>query len=81
MKIQLIENWQQFYRLYSIWFFAFIAILPDVFNLAVSYGLLESENAPESLSYSLKVVAFLGALARLIKQQKLILESQEPPIP
>lgn len=69
--MQLIDEAKQFYKLYSVWFFAFIAVIPDLFNLAIAHGILTGEDAPAQLSYTIKLIAFLGAAARLVKQTAL----------
>lgn len=69
MKITFIDNAKLWYKMYSVWFMALLGMLPDIFNLAITSGLFSAENAPEKLSYLMKVVAFLGIVSRLIKQK------------
>lgn len=77
--MQLISNWQQFYKMWSIWAMAAIAVLPEIYNAAVELGLLDDTIAPKSLSYTLKLLAFIGIVARLIKQAALQMQTEQPP--
>lgn len=76
MQIQLIEEWKKAYKFYSIWFFVIIGALPELFNLAVQSGLIDSETAPQALSRLISLIAFAGAASRMIQQKKLQMESQ-----
>jgi hypothetical protein len=73
-----VENWKESYKWLSMYAFVIIGLLPDIFNLAITTGVLEAESAPATLNYTIKVVAFLGAVGRLVKQtadaQKLNIE-------
>ena len=71
MEVKLITGWQKWYMLYSIWFMALLAMLPDIYNMAITMGVLNETTVPPLLSYSMKVVALCGMAARLIKQKKL----------
>lgn len=75
MQIQLIEEWKKAYKFYSIWFFVIIGALPELFNLAVQSGLVDSEAAPQALSRLISLIAFAGAASRMIRQKKLELEA------
>lgn len=69
--LELVNEWRQFYSMYSVWFFAVIGGAPDLYNLALSSGLLTGSTAPPELARIINVIAFLGAASRLVKQKKL----------
>lgn len=77
MKFKLIDEWKSALTMYSMWFFAAVGIAPDLYNLAIQYGLLTGDAAPAKLAYIINVIAFTGAASRLIKQQKLELEVEK----
>lgn len=70
MKIQLIDEWKSFYKMYSIWAIAILGSLGDIYNLAVSYHMLDASAAPALLTHSLNIVGFIGAVSRLVKQKE-----------
>jgi hypothetical protein len=79
-ELELIDGWKKFYSMYSIWFFAALGSLPDLFNLAIQNGLITSASAPELLTRAINLVAFVGAASRLVKQKALAAEqTAEPP--
>ncbi len=71
MKFQLIDDAKQWYTLYSMWVFVLIGLAPDIYNLAVQYNLVTGDNAPAALARMINMLAFAGAVARLVKQKKL----------
>lgn len=64
----LVENWKDAWKWLSMYAFAIIAVLPDLFNLAIAQGLLDSESAPQTLNYLIKLLAFVGMAVRLVNQ-------------
>lgn len=76
MKLQLIDQAGKWYSMYSIWFFALLGVMPELYNLAVSYNMVSGEAAPAVLARAINTIAFVGAVSRLIKQKKLALESE-----
>lgn len=79
MKIQLIDNWQQAWKFYSIQAMAVLMCLPTLYDLAVQYGLIDSKDPPAAFSNLIRIVAFIGAALRLIKQQTTV-EPQSPTV-
>lgn len=69
MQVQLIAEWKHFYKLYSIWFFAIIFLMPDLYNLAIQNHLFEGDHAPALFSRLINLVAFAGAAMRLVQQK------------
>lgn len=74
MKLELIANWNKAYKLYSMWFFVILGLAPDIFNMAVQMGVIDSTGAPAILTRIINTIAFLGAVTRLVKQKQLELE-------
>ncbi|BAW19174.1 hypothetical protein [Ralstonia phage RP31] len=74
LELELIDGWKKFYAMYSIWFFAILGLLPDLFNLAIQNGVITSASAPELLTRAINVIAFVGAASRLVKQKVLASE-------
>ncbi len=68
MKIELVDDWKQAYKYFSVWFFTILTALPQIYQILVSYGLISSEAAPTALVNTISVIAALGALARVLKQ-------------
>ena len=66
-KIRLIDNWKQCWKLYSVQVFIVLAFLPDVYTAFASIGLLEA--VPSNLDWTLKVLAGIGVITRVIKQK------------
>jgi len=69
IKDFFITEWNKFYKLYSVWFFAIIAILPEIHALALEYSIMNGDAIDGNLNNAIKTLAFLGAASRLIKQK------------
>lgn len=78
MKFEFIDDWKKAYTLYSMWFFVLLGMAPDIFNLAVSMNVIDSASAPAILSRLINLIAFLGAVTRLLKQKKEELDQAKP---
>lgn len=68
IKIELIGDWKQAWKFYSVWIYVLLGMLPDIFDLAVKMEVFSGEGAPEALNYIIKLVAFIGVVVRLVKQ-------------
>lgn len=68
MKIKLINNWKKFYKLWSVWIFALIAVSPEIYNQLMAMGLLNDVHI--SISYLVKFLAIVGITSRLVKQNE-----------
>jgi hypothetical protein len=75
MKFELIDDWKQAYSFYSMWAFILLGMAPDIFNLAVQYGVIDSAAAPAVFARIINTVAFVGALTRMVKQKQAELEA------
>lgn len=68
MNITLITNWRESYKFLSMKLLALIFIFPDIYTQISSAGYLEG--APHSIMISMRILASLGMIARLINQDK-----------
>lgn len=68
MKIELVGNWKQLTRTWSLYGIALLGVLPDLWNLAVSMELFTGTDVPQQFSYMVKVVMFVVGAIRIIKQ-------------
>lgn len=66
MIIKLIDNVKDCWKLWSVRVYALIMVAPDVYNLIASYDLING--APEPLIWTIRVLAIIGIVSRLIKQ-------------
>lgn len=69
MKLELVDGWKRFYAMASIWAFAIIGLAPDIYNLAVEFHIVDGGAAPAFLTRLINVLAFAGAVSRLVRQQ------------
>ncbi len=65
----LIGDWQGAWKLASMWVFFLIAISPELFQILVEAGLLESDNVPVLFARLINLLGALGMISRLIKQR------------
>ncbi len=77
MKLTFVDEVRVWYKMYSVWFFAILGILPDLYNLAVDNHLLDGGNAPAFLARAINVIAFAGAASRLVKQAVVSKEAEK----
>lgn len=74
MKIELVGNWKEMYKMYSIWAMAVLGSIGDIYNILLQAGLLEGTALPETYVRIMNAVAVAGVIARLIKQRALDLQ-------
>lgn len=67
--MKLIDNYKNWYKIWSIYFFILIAISPEIYNMFSSMGLLE--DAPIPFLWFIRILAMVGIVSRLVKQEKL----------
>jgi hypothetical protein len=77
MKFELIDEWRRFYTMYSVWAFVIVGLAPDIYNLAVQFNMVSGDNAPAALARVINMIAFAGAVLRLVKQKKLEVEAAQ----
>lgn len=80
LGLRLIVGWRRFYAMYSMWAFAAVGTAPDLYNLAVSTGMLDGQSAPVMLTRLINTIAFIGAASKLIEQKKLAAERDKAAI-
>lgn len=74
MNIELVSNWRQAFRMYSVWVFAILGSMGDIYNALQTAGLLDGAPLPEVFLRSLNLVAVVGVIVRLVRQRALELE-------
>lgn len=67
---RLISDWRQGWKFYSTWFFATLAVMPDVYNALLAAGLLSADVMPETAAWIVRLVAIAGIVSRFISQAK-----------
>lgn len=70
MGLAPIADIQHFYKLATFWIFLFIMAVPDLYNLAIQFHLIDVEKAPEALTHLVNLVGFMGAAIRLVRSRK-----------
>lgn len=68
--MKLTDDWRHVWRYYSTWAMAVLVALPDLYNALLAAGLLEAEAMPPVASWSIRVVAIAGIVARFVQQRK-----------
>lgn len=70
-KLELVEEWQHAWKLYSMWIFALIAVAPQLYDLAVQYHIVVAGAVPDLFGRIINIIGFVGAASRIVKQQKI----------
>lgn len=66
----LIDEWHQAWKMLSVWAFALIGVAPDLHSAIVAMGWLNDDNVPPAFVWTLRGLAVVGIVSRLIRQQK-----------
>ena len=78
LQITLIDEWRHCWKLYSVWIFAFLMAAPELYNAAISAGLISQEQVPGVFSKLMSLVSFVGLVSRVVSQKKATI-SELPP--
>ena len=70
MNIQLISDWKTSFKYYVMWGLVLIAASPDIYNYLVSQGFIEAQQVPLVFNSTIKTLAAVSAIGRIIKQTK-----------
>ncbi len=70
IKPQGLHNWKTVIKQYSTWVLLFVMALPEAFQLAVSYGIVNVSGGDDPVSKAAQFVAAVGLAMKFIKQQK-----------
>lgn len=73
----LVDGWRAAWKMYSIWFYALLALTPDLYNLAISMEVFAGDEAPKTLARIINTIGFLGAVFRLVKQKTVEIAAQQ----
>jgi len=69
--VRLIDKWQEGWKLYSAWAWAFVLALPDLYNGMATMGWLDSmADTPNTLKWIIRGAAVVGLASRFISQTK-----------
>jgi DMSO reductase anchor subunit len=71
IHIELVPEWKQFWKMASFWVYVVIGAMPDIYAGLTAAGLLDEGALPTFVVYSIRVLAAIGIIARLIKQKSL----------
>ena len=77
MKFELVDDLHKWYKMGSIWFFALLALAPQIYDLATQYHLVSGGDLPGFFVHAVNIVGFVGAITRLIKQKSLEIARQQ----
>ncbi len=70
VKPQGWHNWKTVLKQYSTWVLLFVMALPEAFQLAVSYGIVNVSGGDDPISKVAQLVAAVGLVLKFVKQQK-----------
>lgn len=70
-KLELIAEWKQAWRMYSVWAMVIMGMLPDIYNELVASGIFEGTEVDHLFGRIAKLVALIGVMTRVLKQAKL----------
>lgn len=70
VKPQGLHNWKTVIKQYSTWVLLFVMALPEAFQLAVSYGIVNVSGGDDPISKVAQLVAAVGLALKFVKQQK-----------
>lgn len=65
-RLCLISDWRDAWKLLSVWAFAFIGAMPDLYNGLAAMGWIDA--MPSPAIWTIRVMAGAGILCRLVKQ-------------
>lgn len=70
VKPQGVHGWRTVIKQYSTWVLLFVMALPEAFQLAVSYGIVNVSGGDDPISKVAQLVAAVGLALKFVKQQK-----------
>lgn len=70
VKPQGLHNWRTVLKQYSTWVLLFVMALPEAFQLAVSYGIVNVSGGDDPISKVAQLFAAVGLVLKFVKQQK-----------
>ncbi|WWO60490.1 hypothetical protein [Stenotrophomonas phage SOVA965] len=67
---QGVHSWRTVIKQYSTWVLLFVMALPEAFQIAVSYGIVNVSGGDDPISKAAQLVAAVGLALKFVKQQK-----------
>ena len=68
MKLELIENWRRAWKFASVQVFAFIALMPDIYNGIAALGWMDE--LPEPAKWVIRGLGAAGVVARVLRRKQ-----------
>lgn len=78
LEVVLIEDWRKAWKMYSVWFFALLMAFPELYNAAISSGLIAQAEVPPLFSKLVTLISFMGMASRLVGQKQKSIEELSP---
>lgn len=69
-NVTVVDDWRTAWRYYSTWGWAFVALLPDLWNGLLAGGYLDAGDVPQEFSWSIKLALIGTFLLKQVKQVK-----------
>lgn len=67
--MKLIQNWRKGWKFYSVWAYALILALPELYSQLMYSGVIDMYDPPPYVNV-LRVIAFVGLVLRFVDQSK-----------
>lgn len=66
--IHLIEGWKQGWKFYSVWGYAVLLALPDVYNALAAFGAFD--DLPQQATWAIRTISAAGIVLRFVSQSR-----------
>lgn len=66
--MKLIDDWKRAWRYYTTWAWAVVLAFPDLYSMVA--GLMTITDLPNEAAWSIRGLAIVGFVARLVKQKR-----------
>lgn len=65
----LVDDWKRAWKWFSMWAFIIVAFSPEIYELAVKFGIVSAGHLPAVFERLVQWVGFFGAVSRLVDQK------------
>lgn len=66
--IRLIEGWKEGWKFYSVWGYALLLALPDIYSALASFGAFD--DLPQQAAWAIRTISAAGIVLRFVSQAK-----------
>lgn len=73
--MDIIHDWRNAWRFGSVWLFAIIAAMPELYNTIAALGFMDE--APPAFVWTVRGLAVVGLVTRFVKQHRPPQESED----